>query len=370
VKKILVTGSAGFIGRNLVIALQRRKDLEVQTFDREDSPDALDAAVRESEIIYHLAGVNRPERLEEFIEGNTGLTRNILNLLRQHRKAPRIVMPSSIQADLDNPYGRSKKAAEDDLFDFARETGADVRIYRLPGVFGKWSRPNYNTVVATFCYNIARGIDISISDPEKELELVYIDDLVDEFLALVDTASCQMNDFCRINKTFKVTLGELAHRIQSYKDMRRTLIMPDFADEFTQRLYATYLSFLPEENFSYPLKIKTDERGDLFELIKSNHLGQIFLSRTKKGITRGNHYHDTKVEKFCVVKGKAVIRFRHILGSEIINYPVSDEKIEIVDIPPGYTHSIENTSDEEMIVLFWADQKFDPERPDTYFLEV
>jgi UDP-2-acetamido-2,6-beta-L-arabino-hexul-4-ose reductase len=370
VKKILVTGSAGFIGRNLVVALRRRKDIEVRTFDLGDSPEALDTAVREAGIIYHLAGVNRPQRVEEFFEGNTGLTRKILDLLRQYQKTPRIVMSSSIQADLDNPYGLSKKAAEDDLFDFARETGADVRVYRFPGVFGKWSRPNYNTVVATFCHNIARGIEISISDPKREIELVYIDDLVEEYLSLVDAAPAQINDFCRVGKTFQVTLGELSGRIQGYKDMRRTLIMPDFADEFTQRLYATYISFLPEEGFSYPLEVRADDRGDLFELIKSDHLGQIFLSRTKKGITRGNHYHDTKVEKFCVVKGKAVIRFRHVLGSEVIEYPVSEEKIEVVDIPPGYTHSIENTGDEEMIVLFWADQRFDPARPDTYFLEV
>ena len=369
-KKVLVTGSTGFIGRNLVVALRRRKDLEIWTFNREDNPNVLEAAVREADIIYHLAGVNRPERVEEFIEGNTELTRKILDLLRQNRRVPRIVMSSSIQADLDNPYGRSKKAAEDYLFNFVRETGADVWIYRLPGVFGKWSRPNYNTVVATFCYNIARDIEISISDPLKEIEVVYIDDLVDEFLALVDAAPTQINDFYRVRKTFKVTLGELADRIQGFKDMRRTLVMPDFADEFTQRLYATYISFLPKEDFSYPLEVKVDNRGDLFELIKSDHLGQIFLSRTKKGITRGNHYHDTKVEKFCVVKGKAVIRFRHILGSEVIDYPVSGANIEVVDIPPGYTHSIENIGDEEMIVLFWADQRFDPDWPDTYFLEV
>jgi UDP-2-acetamido-2,6-beta-L-arabino-hexul-4-ose reductase len=369
-KTILVTGSEGFVGKNLRVALQRRPHLLVLAFDLSSDRKELPRLLLRADIIYHLAGVNRPERIEEFAEGNAGLTREIVDWLRAQGRAPRIVMPSSAQAMLDNPYGVSKREAEDALFEFARESGADVRIYRLPGVFGKWSRPNYNTVVATFCHNIARGSPITISDPSREIELVYIDDVVEEYVSLIDAAPARNEQFCRIDKTFKIALGELAKRIESFKEMRRTLELPDFSDGFTQRLYATYLSFLPEDEFACPLDMKTDARGDLFELIKSDHCGQIFVSRTKPGITRGNHYHDTKVEKFCVVKGKAIIRFRHVAGSEVIRYPVSDERIEVVDIPPGYTHHIENVGDGEMIVLFWADQRFDPARPDTYFLEV
>lgn len=369
-KSVLVTGSEGFVGKNLRAALQRRQDVQVLCFDRNVAWGELPQLVQRADVIYHLAGVNRPERVEEFAEGNFGLTLELASLLRKQGRTPRIVMPSSIQAEMDNPYGRSKKDAEDALFSFGRETGADVRVYRLPGVFGKWSRPNYNTVVATFCHNIARGLPIAVSDPSRELELVYIDDLVEEFLSLADTPLAWVEGFSRIKKTFKVTLGDLAERIQAYKDMRRTLVLPDFADEFTQRLYATYLSFLPEDGFSHALEVKADARGDLFELIKSDHIGQIFMSRTKPGITRGNHSHDTKVEKFCVVRGKAVIRFRHVLRQDVIEYPVFDQQVVVVDIPPGYTHHIENVGDEEMIVLFWVDQRFDPARPDTYFLEV
>ena len=250
---------------------------------------------------------------------------------------------------------------------FNRETSAPVCIYRLPGVFGKWSQPNYNTVVATFCHNLARGLDITVNDPNREMDLVYIDDVVAAFLGHLDGAP----DFARqrysVRRTFRVTLGELADRIRRLHAIRETLTVPDMSDDLMKCLHATYMSFLPEDGFGYPVKLNTDNRGWLFELIKSEHFGQIFVSKTLPGITRGNHFHDTKVEKFCVIQGQGVIRFRQIDSDQILEYLVEDRAIKVVDIPPGYTHSIENTGEGEMICLFWANQIFAPERPDTYF---
>jgi UDP-2-acetamido-2,6-beta-L-arabino-hexul-4-ose reductase len=368
-KTVLVTGSRGFIGKNLLEGLQRTKNIAVKTFDRGEPMSKLGDVLQEAEVIYHLAGVNRPKDEREFAEVNAGLTGEIIAILKKIGKSPMIVFASSSQVDLDNPYGKSKKAAEEALVAFRKKTGARVVIYRLTGVFGKWSRPNYNTVVATFCHNIARGLDITISDRQKELTLVYIDDVVHEFLELLQKAHDD-DIYHSISKTYTITLGELADKIYKLKSMRESLVVPDLSDEFMRCLHATYLSFLDEKNFAYPLDVKTDARGSLFELIKSEQFGQIFLSRTHKGILRGNHYHNSKVEKFCVIQGKAVIRFRHIFSKEVISYLVSDEKIEVVDIPPGYTHSIENLTDGEMIVLFWANQIFDPAKPDTNFLEV
>jgi UDP-2-acetamido-2,6-beta-L-arabino-hexul-4-ose reductase len=268
---------------------------------------------------------------------------------------------------LDNPYGRSKKAAEDAVLKFNNKTGALVCVYRLPGVFGKWSRPNYNTVVATFCHNIARGLDITVNDPNREMELVYIDDVVAAFLRHLDCAPDPPRQCYNVDRTFRVTLGELADRIRRLHAIRETLTVPDLGDDLMKCLHATYLSFLPEDTFSYSVKLNTDDRGWLFELIKSEHFGQIFVSKTLPGITRGNHYHDTKVEKFCVIQGQGVIRFRQINSDQVLEYPVDDRAIQVVDIPPGYTHSIENTGKGEMICLFWANQIFAPERSDTCF---
>jgi UDP-2-acetamido-2,6-beta-L-arabino-hexul-4-ose reductase len=370
IKTVLVTGSRGFIGKNLIEGLQRTKDIALKTFDRGEPPSKLEVALKEADVVYHLAGVNRPKDEREFEEVNTGLTRDVITILEKLQKFPIIVLASSYQAELDNPYGKSKKAAEEAIIAYSKKTGAKVFIYRLPGVFGKWSRPNYNSVVATFCYNIVRGLAISISDRQKESTFVYIDDVVNEFMRLLHTMHDVKNYFYEIDKTYCVTLGELADKIYALKSMRDSLVVPDLSDDFMRCLHATYLSFLEENSFAYPLEVKTDIRGSLFELIKSKHFGQIFVSKTHKGILRGNHYHNSKIEKFCVIQGKAVIRFRHIFSREVISYHVSDDKIEVVDIPPGYTHSIENLSDGEMIVLFWANQIFDPENPDTYFLEV
>jgi UDP-2-acetamido-2,6-beta-L-arabino-hexul-4-ose reductase len=368
-RTVLVTGSRGFIGKNLIEGLQRTKDIAVSTYDRGEAVGKLEASLQEADVVYHLAGVNRPKEEKEFAEVNAGFTGQIIEILKKLRKFPTIVLASSTQAVMENPYGKSKKAAEEALVVFSKTTGARIVIYRLPGVFGKWSLPNYNTVVATFCQNIAHGLDVAISDRQKELTLVYIDDVVNEFLGILQKDH-EENIYHTIGKIYTITLGELADKIYELKNMRESLVVPDLSDEFMRYLHATYLSFMDEKNLSYPLNVKTDARGSLFELIKSVHFGQIFISKTHKGILRGNHYHNSKVEKFCVIQGRAVIRFRHIYSKEIISYPVSGEKIEVVDIPPGYTHSIENLSDGEMIVLFWANQIFDPAKPDTNFLEV
>lgn len=369
-RTILITGSKGFIGKNLVLAIGRRNDVKLMTFDVEDDLARLETLLSEADVVYHLAGVNRPEKPEDFKAGNADLTARITESLQKSDRKASIVLASSIQASLDNPYGKSKKAAEEILSSYAQRTGAQVCIYRLPGVFGKWSRPNYNTVVATFCHNIARGLPISISDPARVLELVYIDDVIQAFLQHLDPSCSHSQPYWTVPRSFRVTLGELAERINAIHNISASLTVPDLADELMRCLYATYLSFVPEDGFSSPVKLNTDNRGWLFELIKSRSFGQIFVSKTHPGVTRGNHYHDTKLEKFCVIQGEGIIRFRHVLSKEVIEYPVNDQDIRIVDIPPGYTHSIENTGKEEMITLFWANQIFDPEKPDTYFSDV
>lgn len=363
---VVVTGAGGFIGRNLVAALRRCDNLHILTITKEDDLARVEAALHQADLVFHLAGVNRPKTEEEFATGNTGFTQNIVQLLERMGRAVPIVLPSSAQAELENPYGRSKKAAEDVVLRYHEQTGAPVAIYRLPGVFGKWSRPNYNTVVATFCHNIARGLDIAISDPNRELELVYIDDVVACFLQHLTEEWPEKRQRFTVPRSFRVTLGDLADRIRKLHAIRETLIIPDLADDLMKCLHATYLSFLPEDGFAYPVKLHTDNRGWLFELIKSEHFGQIFVSTTKPGVTRGEHYHDTKLEKFCIIQGEALIRFRHIESDKVIEYPVSGRTISIVDIPPGYTHSIENIGTEEVIGLFWANQIFTAAKPDTY----
>jgi UDP-2-acetamido-2,6-beta-L-arabino-hexul-4-ose reductase len=367
---ILVTGAKGFIGKNLVTALKRRDDLVVTTFSSIDKRSTLESALLHADSIYHLAGVNRPQTDDQFATGNAELTKEIVRFLNQHQRNPLIILPSSIQAVFDNPYGRSKKDAEDAVLQYHHKTGAPVAIYRLPNVFGKWSRPNYNTVVATFCYNIARDLDIAISDPNRELELVYIDDVISAFLCHLDEKNIPNQQRYTVARTFRVTLGGLADRIRQLHAIRSSLVIPSLADDLMKCLHATYLSFLPENEFAYPIKLNTDNRGWLFELLKSSHFGQIFVSKTLPGITRGDHYHDSKLEKFCVIQGEAIIRFRHILSHEILEFPVSDSDIKVVDIPPGYTHSIENVGQSEMICLFWANQIFSLEMPDTYWEKV
>lgn len=368
-RKVVVTGSKGFIGRNLVEALDRRPDVEVQGFDIDSSLEDLAGALIETDFVFHLAGVNRPDRVEEYEEGNHLFTKKLCTILEEAKQTPMVVFSSSIQVELDNPYGKSKLRAEEALRDWSKRADAGVVIFRLKNVFGKWCRPNYNSVVATFCHNVARGLPISISDPAKEIELVYIDDVISAFVECLERPP-QGYEYRDVSPSFIVSLGDLARQIEMFRDSRRSLLLPDFYDPFIKRLYATYISYLEENDFAYQLTIREDARGELAEFLKQPHFGQIFVSRTKPGITRGNHFHHTKVEKFLVVEGDAVIRFRRIDGTDIIEYRVSGKDFKVVDIPPGYTHSIENVGQGELITLFWAGEVFDPKDSDTYQLHV
>lgn len=368
--RVLVTGAAGFIGKNLIERLHREKNVVVKHYYHGDDLSILYKYLSESDLIYHLAGVNRPQHEEEFARINTGLTEAIVNYLKKNNKTAKIVFSSSAHAEHSTPYGLSKKAAEEVLKNYSNETGSEVYIYRLPGVFGKGCKPNYNSVVATFCHNISHDIDINIDDANKTLELAYIDDVVDSFAECLNRKWVKGTFYYDLNQTFHITVGELADKLYEIRDIRTSLILPDLSDRLTKCLHATYLSYLDTTNFSYALPTHKDKRGRLFELIKSKQAGQLFVSTTGKGIIRGNHYHHTKVEKFCVIKGKASIKFRKIDSDEVVTYVVTDQNIEVVDIPPGYTHSIENISDDEMIVLFWANELFDPEKPDTFPMNV
>jgi UDP-2-acetamido-2,6-beta-L-arabino-hexul-4-ose reductase len=369
-RTVLVTGSDGFIGRNLVVALERCADLQVLRSVRTDEVGSLAAKLARADVVFHLAGVNRPERVEEYGSVNAGLTRQIVAELERSGRGPVIVFASSTQALLDNPYGVSKRQAEEVLAEFGKGRGAPVRIFRLPGVFGKWCRPNYNSVVATFCYNIARGLPIVASDPERELELVYIDDVIEAFVEVLAGASADGCVLCQVEPVHRVTVGRLAQLIQSFRDNRVTLLLPDLADRLVRSLHATYLSYLDPQNLAYTPETRTDHRGALVELLKSPYVGQLFVSHTRPGVTRGNHCHDSKVEKFIVLQGEAVIRFRHVLDGSVTSYRVSGSPIQIVDIPPGYTHSIENVGTDDLVVLFWASEPFDANRPDTFFRQV
>ena len=385
--KVLVTGAKGFVGRNLFVFLGRKPDVEVIGYDLSDSKSVLDEGLAKADVVFHLAGVNRPERPEEYVIGNTGFTQEICDALRSLERTPLIILSSSIQATLDNQYGASKRGAEDAVLKFAKNTGTDVVIFRMKNVFGKWCRPNYNSAVATFCYNIARDLPITISSRNNEVNLVYVDDVCAAMMEAggivhppyVHFVPAADSAFADITPSFKITLGELVDTIKAFRETRLSLQVPVFNDPFIYRLYATYLSYLEGNNFAYGLDIKTDDRGCLAEFLKSPSFGQIFVSRTKPGITRGNHYHHTKTEKFLVVQGEAVIRFRKIgiksdelrvTSDEVIEYRVSGDEFRVVDIPPGYTHSIENIGTDELVTLFWANQIFDPNNPDTYYCEV
>lgn len=370
-RTVLITGADGFLGKNLVASLEQNKDIKILTYNRHNTIEELEQFIKKADFIFHLAGVNRPQDLSEFDSGNRGFTENLLNLMdKQNRKIP-VLFSSSIQAILDNPYGVSKLAAEQALLNWSNKNGVAVYIYRLPNVFGKWCRPNYNSVVATFCYNIARGLPININDPSKELTLVYIDDVISEFInALNGNPHMDEDGYCTVPRSFKITLRELVDKLFEFAQSRKSLIMPDFEVDFTRFLYATYVSYLPEDDFGYELEMKTDNRGWLAEFIKSRHFGQVFISKTKPGITRGNHWHHTKVEKFLVIQGEALIKFRQIRGDKVIEYRVSGDNLKVLDIPAGYTHSITNIGNTDLITLFWADEIFKPERLDTYYMEV
>lgn len=390
-KKILITGSNGFVGKNTVVALKEANKYEVLTIDRNNTEEELKQSVIDADFIVHLAGVNRPKDAKEFYEGNGGLTEKIVGYLKENNKNTPILITSSTHAVLDNDYGKSKKQSEDALIKYSDECDAKVYIFRLPNLFGKWCRPNYNSAVATFCYNIAHDLDVWVNDPAIELSLVYIDDVVasimdciedeniiklkniDEKVAITttDASSIQIDKYYyEATTVYKRTLGNIVDSLKMFRNMRKSLLIPDLSDGFNKALYSTYLTYLEEDDFSYYLDKKEDNRGWLAELVKSEQFGQMFVSKTYPGITRGNHWHHTKTEKFIVIQGQAAIRFRKLDEDKVIEYIVDGEKPQVLDIPPGYTHSIENIGQDEVITLFWSNEMFNPEKPDTYFLEV
>lgn len=367
--KVLVTGAEGFIGKNLIEELKRREDVEVLPFDLQTPFALLEEYCAECDFVYNLAGVNRPDNAEEFMEGNFGFATTLVEKLKKAGNTCPVMNSSSIQASLENPYGKSKKAGEDMLFAYGKEVGAEVYIYRFPNVFGKWCRPNYNSVVATFCHNIANNLPIQVNDRSTQLHLVYIDDVVEELLQALDHHPHVNSDgYCYVPVVHDVTLGELVNLLYSFKESRRNLMIPDMTEgSFGKKLYSTYLSYLPVEGFSYPLKINTDDRGSFTEIFKSVDRGQVSINISKPGITKGNHWHHTKNEKFVVVSGQGLVRFRKIGSNEIIEYHVSGDKLEVVDIPTGYTHSIINIGDTDMVTLMWCNECFNPGKPDTIY---
>ena len=372
--KALITGANGFVGRNLAVALERA-GFDAAGVDIGATPAEWLAGAAGAAAVFHLAGINRPVDEAEFDAGNVGSLATLFAALDQASAAapgaarPVIVLSSSTQAGGDNPYGRSKLAAEHALEAYAVRTGGAAVIYRLPGVFGKWCRPDYNSVVATFCHRIARGLPITISDPSRVIDLVHVDDVVARFMTHLDGTPRGVTRGA-VEPVFKAALGDIAARIRGFRAMRDTLEVADATDPFTRRLLGTYASYILPEDLAYALEQRTDPRGTLAELLKSPHFGQMFVSRTRPGVTRGNHYHDLKVEKFCVLEGDAVIRFRPILGNDVTEHRVSGTDFKVVDIPPGMTHSIENVGASELIVLFWASEILDRDRPDTHSSEV
>lgn len=381
--KILVTGAKGFIGKNLIATLNNirtgkdksfglTEDLTVYEFDIDSNEALLDAYCAECDFVFNLAGVNRPKEQSEFMEGNFGFASALTDALKRHNNNCPIMISSSIQAELDNPYGKSKKAGEDLMFAYGREVGANVYVYRFPNVFGKWCRPNYNSAVATFCHNIANGLPITVNDRNTVMNLVYIDDVVAELIAaLKGHASVGEDGYCVVPMSYTLTLGEIADLLYSFRDSRTDLSIPDMTENgIVKKLYATYISYLPTDEFCYPLKMNVDERGSFTEILRTKDRGQFSVNISKPGITKGNHWHHTKNEKFVVVSGKALIQFRRIDSGEVIEYHVSGDKIEVVDIPTGYAHNIINEGNTELVTLMWCSECFDHRKPDTYFLKV
>lgn len=370
IMKILVTGANGFIGKNLIAELKNQKYSDILAFDLDTDPSLLDTYCQEADFVFHLAGVNRPQEQSEFMTGNFGFSSALLDLLKKYKNRCPIMISSSAQAAIDNPYGKSKKAGEELMFEYARETGAKSLVYRFPNVFGKWCRPNYNSAVATFCYNIANDLPISVNDPSVVMTLVYIDDLVEELLLALHGNEHSVDAFCEVPVTHTILLGEIADLIYSFKQSRKERSVPDMSSGITSKLYSTYLSYLPKDQFSYPLIMNKDNRGSFTEFLKTPDRGQVSVNISKPGITKGNHWHHSKNEKFLVVSGEGVIRFRMLGTNEVIEYNVSGEKLEVVDIPTGYTHNIENLGKTDMVTIMWVNECFNPDKPDTYFLEV
>ena len=398
--KILVTGAKGFVGQNLCAQLKNIRDgkakcygevtvEEVFEYDIDSTAEELNAYCREAEFVFNLAGVNRPQNNEEFMAGNFGFASTLLETLEKHGNKAPVMLSSSIQATLagrfgDSEYGRSKRAGEELFFNYGARTGARVLVYRFPNLFGKWCRPNYNSAVATFCNNIANDLPITVNDRSTELELLYIDDLVDEMIAAlrgeehhcefegVETVLCEEGKYCAVPTTHKVTLGEIADLLEAFKAQPQTLVVPEIPyNSFAKKLYSTYLSYLPKEKVSFELKMNCDARGSFTELLRSEKCGQVSVNISKPGITKGEHWHNTKWEFFIVVSGKGLIQQRRVGSDEVLNFEVSGDKIEAVHMLPGYTHNIINLSDtEDLVTVMWANEAFDPNKPDTYFEKV
>lgn len=368
--KILITGANGFIGKNLITELRNQGYLDILEYDLETDPKLLDDFCKQAEFIYHLAGVNRPKETSEFMTGNFGFTSVLLDSLKKNKNTCPIMLSSSIQAELDNPYGISKKAGEELLLAYGKENHSNILIYRFPNVFGKWCLPNYNSAIATFCYNITRDLPIMVNDRSSLMSLVYIDDVVHELVDALKGSENRVGDYCSVPISYSIPLGEIVDHLKSFRNCRTDLSIPTMSDPLTKKLYSTYLSYLPENQFNYPLKMNIDSRGSFTEIFKTFDRGQVSVNVSKPGITKGNHWHQTKNEKFLVVSGKGVIRFRKIDSDKIIEYYVDDQKMEVVEIPVGYTHNIENLGSTDLVTIMWVNEKFDPNKPDTYYLEV
>lgn len=368
--RVLVTGANGFIGKNLLLHLQEKGGIEVVPFTREHNVDDLPELLKGVDWVFHLAGINRPETPGEFVTGNKELTERLCAAIKACGRQVPVVYTSSIQAELDNDYGRSKRAAEDTLLALQQDTGNPVYIYRLPNVFGKWARPNYNSVVATFCHNIARDLPIQINDPSAVIRLVYVDDVIDSFMVLmagVESINTRIESaYVEITPEYRLTVGELAEQLNRFKTTRDNLITEPVGTGLVRALYATYVSYLPPERFTYPVPQHRDARGVFVEMLKTPDAGQFSFFTAPPGITRGGHYHHSKTEKFLVIKGKARFRFRHMVTGEFYELHTSGERSEIVETVPGWTHDVTNVGDDELICMLWANEIFDRNKPDTF----
>jgi UDP-2-acetamido-2,6-beta-L-arabino-hexul-4-ose reductase len=367
---ILITGSQGFLAKNLIARLIGLGFSNLLLVDRLTSKKTLEEYVLKAKFIFHFAGVNRPQDPKEFAVGNTDFIHELIQLIQKSKSKAPVVVSSSTQAMMNNPYGLSKKAGEDLLLTFSIKNNHAVFIYRLTNVFGKWSKPNYNSVVATFCHNISRDIPIKINDPQSIISLVYIDDVIDEMIRCLDGKVTTVDGILRVLPEYEISVGELATTIQRFKDSRNNLSLENQHNPLIKKLYATYLSFLEENSFIYDLKMNVDLRGSFTEMFKTSQEGQISVNISKPGIMKGNHYHHTKNEKFIVVSGNGVIKFRRVNANEVISYQVSGDKLQVIDIPPGYVHNITNTGNTDLVTIMWASEIFDKQNPDTYPMEV